>query len=131
VYRFVEHTGELEIEIEAPTIEDVFADALAAFVELLRDGAAGGDRMTSEIDLQGDDTPTLLADFLSELVFLAETQGFVPERLIGTKVSRRRLRATVQGRRGDPSPLVKAVTYHDLELRRERDGWSARLVLDV
>jgi SHS2 domain-containing protein len=131
VYRWVEHTGELEIEIEAPTIEDVFADALTAFEELLRNGAAEGETATHEINLEGDDTATLLADFLSELVFLAETEGFIPERLIGAELSGQRLRATVQGRRGEPSSLVKAVTYHHLQLRRERDGWSARLVLDV
>jgi SHS2 domain-containing protein len=37
----VEHTGELELEIEAATGEEVFADALAALRELLADGLDG------------------------------------------------------------------------------------------
>jgi SHS2 domain-containing protein len=131
VYRWVDHTGEVELEIEAGTIEEVFADALAAFGELVRDGVTGDDTVTHVIDLEDDGTPTALADFLQELVFLAETKGFIPERMIDAELSGGRLRTTVQGRPGEPPHLVKAVTYHGLELRRERDGWSARVVLDV
>ena len=43
----------------------------------------------------------------------------------------RSLRAVVSGRTGRPSQLVKAVTYHGLELREEADGFRARIVLDV
>ena len=34
-YRWVEHTGELELKIEAATEEGVFSDALTAIAELL------------------------------------------------------------------------------------------------
>jgi len=39
--RWVEHTGELEIEIEAATGEGVFVDALRALAELLDAGRPG------------------------------------------------------------------------------------------
>ena len=73
----------------------------------------------------------LLAAFLEELVYLAETQGLVPERVAGFDLEGTRLRATVEGRLGQPPHLVKAVTYHGLELVREGEGWRARVVLDV
>ena len=132
MYRFAEHTGEVELHIRAETPEDVFADALAAFAELVRpDGEEGGEELRCEIELEASDPATLLADWLSELVFLAETEGLVPERTDALELADTRLKATVQGRRGDPLPLVKAVTYHGLELRREDDGWYACVVLDV
>lgn len=34
-WRWMEHTGELELEAEAPTPEKVFAEGLAAMAELL------------------------------------------------------------------------------------------------
>ena len=40
-YRWVEHTAELEMEIEAPTEEGVFVDALHALAELLGDEGGG------------------------------------------------------------------------------------------
>lgn len=40
-YRWVDHTAELELSIEARSAEGVFADALRALAELLAGDAAG------------------------------------------------------------------------------------------
>jgi hypothetical protein len=61
VYRWIEQTGELELLIEAPTEEAVFADALAAFAGLGGDDG-GPDSERREITLAGDDRDLLLAD---------------------------------------------------------------------
>jgi SHS2 domain-containing protein len=130
MYRWVEHTGELELEIEAPSEEAVLASALAAFAELLGE-QRGGERARHEIDLGAADRAALLAEWLSELVFLAETEAFVPERVASLELTGAGLRAAVEGRRGNPRHLVKAVTYHRLEFRPDGERWRARVVLDV
>jgi SHS2 domain-containing protein len=130
MYRWVEHTGEIELEIEAASEEAVFADALSALGELLGE-QAGGEPARHEIELSARDKGALLADWLSELIFLAETEAFVPERVAELTLGDTSVRAAVEGRRGNPPHLVKAVTYHRLELRPEGDVWRARVVLDV
>src|SRR6266511_3452858 len=77
MYRWVEHTGELELEVEAESEEGVFAEALAAFAELL-DGEAAGMPLTRRLRVEGRDRAILLADWLQELVFLAETLWEIP-----------------------------------------------------
>jgi SHS2 domain-containing protein len=114
VYRWVEHTGELELPVEAQSPAGVFAEALAAFAELVGDGPPG-EPARREIELEAADQATLLAEWLSELVYLAETQGLVPERVVGFDLAGTRMRAMVEGRLGQPPHLVKAVTYHGLE----------------
>jgi SHS2 domain-containing protein len=131
VYRWIEHTGELELLIEAPTEEAVFADALAAFAELVGDDS-GPDSERREITLEGDDRDLLLADWLNELGYLADAEQFVPTHLSELELERGSLRATVNGHSGEPRPLVKAVSLHGLEYGYGLDtGWRARLVLDV
>jgi len=130
VYRFADHTGELELEVEAASVEEVFAEALEAFAEIIRTDDVGRPAR-HEIELQAPDRATLLVDWLSELVYLADSEGFVPERATSIELRGARLRATVEGRSGRPSPLVKAVTYHGLALKRKGDGYSARIVFDV
>lgn len=130
MHRWVEHTGELELHVEAQSPAGVFAAALAAFAELVGDGPPG-EPARREMELEASDQATLLAEWLCELVYLAETQGLVPERVAGFDLEGTRLRATVEGRLGQPPHLVKAVTYHGLELVREGEGWGARVVLDV
>ena len=148
MYRWVDHTAELELEIRAATEHEVFADALAALAELL--GAGGGDGeegQRREIAVSAPDRPALLAAWMEELVFLAESEGFEPARMeslelgreasleLGREASlelgRERLEATVRGRLGDPPPLVKAVTYHRLAFERCDSGYCATVVLDV
>jgi SHS2 domain-containing protein len=128
-YRWVEHTSELELEIRSPTQGGVFAEALEAFAELVADGPRGHpDRRV--VELRADDRASLLAAWLDELVFLAETQGFVPER-VELQVDGDALRATVHGHVGEPRHLVKAVTLHRLLFEPDGAGWRARVVLDV
>ncbi len=129
-YRWVEHTGELELEIEAPTEREVFEQGLAALRELLQSdrGAAVGERAVS---LRSRDRAALLADWLAELAFLAESEGLVPERVSSLELGESSLEAVVGGYRGDPPHLVKAVTYHGLRFEREGKRWVAAAVLDV
>lgn len=130
MFRWVDHTAELELEIEAPSEDAVFEDALAAFAELA--GDADGPSVTREVEVEAPDRALLLVEWLSELVYLSETEELVAERLSSLDLAGTRLRATVEGRRGEPRHLVKAVTLHRLELRRDaKVGWRARVVLDV
>lgn len=130
MFRWVEHTAELELEIEAPSPEAVFDEALAAFAELVGNGR--GPKMTRELEVEAEEPALLLADWLSELVYLADAEQFVPERIAALELGDDRLRATVEGHLGEPRPLVKAVTLHRLDFGRDDTvGWRARVVLDV
>ena len=62
MYRWVEHTAELQLEIDAPEEEAVFADALAALAELLEDGGGGAPELrTLELDAANRAARTPLA----------------------------------------------------------------------
>jgi SHS2 domain-containing protein len=129
-YRWVEHTSELQLEIEAPTESGVFLEALAAFAELVADEP----RVASErrdVVLRGDDRESLLVAWLEELVFLAESEGLIPERAAELVVDDGLVQATLCGHSGAPRELVKAVTLHRLAFAAEGDGFNARVVLDV
>ena len=129
-YRWVEHTGELELEIEAPTEEQVFGDALRALAELLGDGDHGSD-VSREIRAAGRERAVLLVEWLDELVFLAETESLVPGEVERIGLSDGGVVASVRCHRGKPRPLVKGATYHRLAFARTRDGFRATVVLDV
>lgn len=130
VYRWVEHTAEVELRIDAPTQEGLFADALDAFEELVG-GEPAGEPARHEVFVLSEDPAVRLVEWIEELVFLAETEDFVPERLHSLELGAGELRAEVEGRRGRPAHLVKAVTYHGLSVGQDADGWHARIVLDV
>jgi protein archease len=129
-HRFVEHVGEIELEFEGSSEADLYAEALAAFRELVDSATTHGAAFQREVVLPDVEPSLLLVDWLNELVFLAEVEGFVPERVERLEFGEG-LRATLIGAHGRPRHLVKAATLHDLELTSRGEVWHARVVLDV
>lgn len=130
MYRWVEHTSEIEVLIENDSPEAVFAEAMAAIGDVLADGR-DGEPVTHEVALSASDLPALLAAWMEELVYLAETDGFIAQRIERLELEGTSLRAVVGGECSVPQSLIKAVTYHRLEMGRTDGGWRARVVLDV
>lgn len=129
-YRWVPHTAELELELDAPSEEEIFADALRALGELLG-GPSTGPPTRIELALSGGDRAVLLTDFIDELVFQAETEDLVPSELARIELTADALAASVVCRPGAPPHIVKGATYHRLAFGRDRSGVHARVVLDV
>jgi SHS2 domain-containing protein len=127
----VDHTAELELEIEAPTEEAVFEEALAALAELLSSEEKDEPEVRRQVSAEAPDRPALLAAWMEELVFLAEIEGFEPLAVQVLELAPHLAEATVTGRLGHPPPLVKAVTYHGLSFARAGHGYTATVVLDV
>ena len=128
MYRFVDHTAELEVELEADTAQGVLLEGLRALAELL--GPAEGEVVERAVDLSVGDLPALLAAWLDELLYLADVERLVPVHA-DLVLAGSHLTGVVQARAGEPRPLVKAVTLHRLRLRQENGGWRGRVVLDV
>ena len=132
MYRFVDHTAELELELEADSAEGVLEEALRAFAELVEDEDAESSHETVErpVDIAAADLPGLLAAWFDELLFLADAEQLVPE-AADVSITDSRATGVVRARRSQPRPLVKAVTLHRLRFRAENGVWRARVVLDV
>ena len=130
MYRWVDHTSEVELEIEAAGEREVLEDAMRALAELL--GFEGSGDEVRSVAVQAADRPALLAAWLEELVFVAEVEGFVATDVVELEfLTGHGVRATVAGVVGEPPPLVKAVTYHRLAFAPSGARYVARVVLDV
>ena len=131
MYRWLDHTSERELWIEDEDPKAILGEAAIALGDLLREHP-GGEPVTHRVSVSATDLPTLLAEWLGELVYLAETDGFVPERIVEMDLFDSSVAALVAGQRTTPQTLVKGVTYHRLEFERGEEGtWYARVILDV
>lgn len=135
MYRWVDHTAEVELEIEADSEPEVFADGMLALAELLGFASAAqtpDERLLSRsVSIAGSDRAGRFAGWLEELVYLAESEGFVAVALATMQLRDDGVDAHVRGLIGEPPPLVKAVTLHRLLFEPRGAGYVARVVLDV
>lgn len=131
MYRWLDHTSEAELWIEDESPKAVLGEAAIALGDLMGERRKG-EPLTRRVSVGAPDLPTLLVEWLGELVYLGETDGFVPERVVEMDLVGSSIEALVAGQRTAPQTLVKGVTYHGLEFEQDSDGaWHARVVLDV
>jgi SHS2 domain-containing protein len=130
VYRWLERESEVELLVEDDSPEAVFTEALVAIGELISE-ERGGESVTHEVRAAANDLTGLLAKWIAELVRLAETDGFIPERVVRIELFDATISATVGGQRSLPRNLVKDVSYERLELEELEGEWRARVILDT
>ena len=111
MFRWIDHSGTLELELESESEDGVFIDALEAVRELLEEdtGAGFDGEAETRVVASGADRAELLADWLRELSALAEAQGFVPARIVALELRDDGLTATVEGSCGEPARLVREI----------------------
>ena len=137
-HRFLSHTADLAVELEAPGLPELYAEALVAFTEALADPGTVEERTARRFELTAAAPDLLLVDWLSELLYAFELQDLLFARA-EVRVEQReegwRLQAVAHGEpRDDRHPikvLIKAVTYHGLEVAQTPDGWRAQVVFDI
>jgi SHS2 domain-containing protein len=134
VHRFEEHTGEVRLEVSAPTREALFAEAGQALAELmLGDGShPAPSGQAQPLEAQAGDLGALYVEWLNELIFQSERSKEVFTRFEVTKVDATSVRAVAFGVHPEVlKTAVKAATLHGLSVRQEGEGWRASVVLDV
>ncbi len=138
-YEFFDHTGDIGVRVTGASLEQLFAEAARAFTDTVTDVAGVQVREQAVVTLHGPDRDLILVDWLNELVYRFDAAEFLAARADVTLHDRGgefELDAILHGDRFDPARhavkvLVKAVTYHALELKPTTAGWRALLVFDI
>lgn len=130
-FRELEHTADWQLEVWAPDLPGLFAQAAFGMYELSGTRLHPADRVSEELDLESHDLEGLLVEFLHELLYLAESQGMAFDEF-NIKIEDARLSAQVRGAPiADQNKEIKAVTYHDLKIQEGLRGLEAKIVFDV
>ena len=135
-YRFIDHTGDLGVEVFGDSLGALFQHAGEAFTEIITDAKTIRKRISKRVFLQADQVEDLLVRWLNELVFLFDMDGLLGASFEIASIDDRHIEATVQGEGYDENrhPIktaVKSATYHQLEVVREGNLWRARVIFDL
>jgi SHS2 domain-containing protein len=133
-HSFEEHTGEVRLELTAPSPEELFAEAGRALAELMlgeiREPAASAPAHVVEV--RAPDRAALLVEWLNELIFLSETSKQVFTNFRMEYVDETAARAVVTGLAPETlKTAVKAATLHGVSVEGRQGSWGASVVLDV
>jgi SHS2 domain-containing protein len=130
-FREIEHTADWALQVWAPDLETLFRQAAKGMYALAETELSSADGSSREVNLEASDAESMLVAFLGELLFFAENEGLGFEK-IQVSISGKNLTASMEGSEIlSRKKEIKAVTYHNLKVAAEPDGYSVTIVFDV
>ena len=129
----VEHTADKALRVFGADLTELFLSAAEGLTHLMAaDVADISTKIEKSIELEAIDAESLLVEWLSELAYWAESEMLVFKNFRIQKATATYLKAKVWG--GKTSMLekqIKAVTYHNLKIKKTAEGLEATIVFDV
>ncbi len=135
VFEELEHTADIRMRISAPDLSSLFSESGFALAKILYgDYPPEKPPDSFSIEAEGKDCEELIVNFLSELLFLTETEYLVPQKFtlsVGNSVS-----GTVEGvlfdrKKHSGGTGVKGISYSGLSLTRKGTGYELIIIFDI
>lgn len=143
-YQEFNHTADAGLRIHGDSPKSLFINAARGMFSLLLPpenrglvlGHSAGEPVEFPITVRAPDLTLLLREWLGELLYLHSTERVYFTDFSIDSLEDARLAGRVVGRRFNPyleSRLteIKAVTYHGLQVTREKDGYHATVIFDI
>ncbi|OGC00619.1 hypothetical protein A2V82_01825 [candidate division KSB1 bacterium RBG_16_48_16] len=134
--RFIDHTGDIGIQLEADSPEEIFELSAQTMFEIICPSAKARPLRQYRIDIKEDDLEQLWVSWLSHLNVLFQTEQFLLAAIDSIKIENNSLQAVVNGDCVDPVKHrveleIKAVTYHKMYIRHDNNRWRAQVIFDI
>ena len=127
----IEHTADWELQVWASDISTLFEQAALGMYSLAEARLMAEPQVGRTVALQNLDNESLLVDFLGELLYITEADGLGFDSF-DVSIEKSTLHAEMQGRPLEAlSKEIKAVTYHNLEIKEVPGCFEVSIVFDV
>jgi SHS2 domain-containing protein len=135
-FALLEHTADVGIVATGASVGEALAWVATGMFSVIADLDSVAPRECLDISLVSSNREALVVDWLNELLYRYEAEGFLPREFkVRVDDAGTALRAECWGEPVDPErhqllAAVKAATYHGLELSYDSQ-WRIQVILDV
>ncbi len=135
-FRLLDHTADLGILVYGRDLEELFSNAGEAFFDIITDLKRVRESTESIIRVEGPNLEDLMVRWLGELLYLHDVDGLLFRSFSIDEFRDGMLKARAKGETFDEKRHViktgiKAVTYHQIQVKKERGRWMARIIFDL
>jgi len=143
-FEALSHTADIKIRAYGKTKKELFRNALIGMFQIIGPRVPGcrveNERVVCdtlpqkhEIEVDSPDDVALLVDFLSEALYLSDVhdEAYLDAEI--HELTDTKIHATIHGVKitGFEVVEIKAVTYHELEIKQVDSVWQADIVFDI
>lgn len=132
-YEILDHRADLKIRFWGKTKKELFANGLKAMTASQKPKRLRNKAVKRKMTVQSFDSTTLLVDFLAEALLLGQTHREVYDDCQFSLLADSQLEGQLLGFKSEAfDEDIKAVTYHNLDIRQKSDGgWEATVLFDI
>ncbi len=135
-YKFIGHTADVRLKIEAGTAQGLFEAAIEGMANLMKKGFCRrkkGRVFEEEISVSSPDMTSLLIDFMAEVLSRSQIKHLIFDRVEFEDFTELHLKAKIFGEKAEAwEKDIKAVTYHEADIKKDKDGnYSTIIVFDI
>lgn len=136
-FEFLEHTADIKMRVFGKTREEIFENAVLGMAELqsskLKSQSSKPQFKTQKfIKVKSQNPEILLVDFLSAVLTQSAIEHAVFSKAKIAKLTNTEIFAEIFGAKIEKfDEDIKAVTYHNVEVKQKNDRWEAMVLFDV
>ena len=136
MFEILEHTADIGFRARGRTKAGMFTSAALALESIAVDIDGARGEAVYPLAVTGEDDESLLVNWLSEVLYYLDGRRVVMERFEIDEISSTSVRGQGWGEQRDPARhpprlVVKGVTYHQLKIAKDAQGWVAEVYLDI
>jgi len=139
-FEFLEHTADVYVAAYGKDLAEAFENAALAMFEVMTDVDKVKAKVEDYAEIEAEDEYALLYTWLEDLLIKFEIKEMLYSKFNVLNIEKTangfRLKAKIFGEKFNPNKhvqkvVVKAVTYHRMEIIKEREKVTLRFILDI
>ncbi len=132
-FEFLEHTGDIKFKIYGKKLENLFENCALAVSSIFSRNGKIKSEVKKKISVSGKDNESKLYNFIDELIYLFDADGFVVSKA-KVKILFDQIEATIYGdysNNYNDLDSIKSPTYAEMYVKNKGNLWEAQVVVDV
>ena len=138
-FKFLEELDIADVAFEAygKDLEELFANAALAMFEVMVNTRQIKSKIEKEVKVDGIDLKSLMFNWLNKLLVFVDSENLAFSHF-DVEINEKKLvlKAVCKGEKIDrkkheTKTVVKAATYHKMEIKKVKNLWRAQVILDI
>ena len=129
-FRFLEHTADIMFEAYGKTYLEALENAAHAMFSVF---GTAKEKEKATFSVSAHNIEELTVQSLADLLAYMDTNEIVFSRAKVLSYDEKKHSVVIEafGEKKQPRDAVKAVTYHEMSVTKDKKGWTIRVLLDV
>jgi len=135
-YHLIDHTADFGIQVFGSDSKELFTNAALALFDVITEMDVLKGRHSFSITASGEDWSDLMINWLREILYLWNGREMLVKSVQILFLSENKISAKIYFDAYKPDrhiikTEIKAVTYHQIQVKSSPSGWKAQIIFDI